>query len=254
MDRIQLKTDAKNIIKRNWLETLIAFSLPLVATALALFTENGFLVTLSYLMELLIPATAFMALLLIHNKRFTLETLMDNISENFLRYIGTILLQSLYIFFWSVLFLIPGIIKTYSYAAVPYILAKNPKMGYNEAITLSRKLMNGHKADLLILQASFIPWLLLVGFTFGAASVYVLPYLQTTQMLFFDETFKDAVEPNDSVFNDPEPVEDTVVEPVEDAVEDTVTEPIIDNSEDFESTKKELDTDELPNTEQNKDI
>lgn len=250
MDRIKLKTDAKNIIKRNWLETFIAFSLAFISLVLGLFTENGMLVSLSYLMDLLLPATAFMILLLIHNERFTLETLMDNISENFLRYVGTTLLQSLYIFLWSVLFLIPGIIKSYSYAAVPYILAKNPKMGYNEAITLSRKLMDGHKADLLILQASFIPWLLLVVFTFGAASVYVLPYLQTTQMLFFDETFKDDVEPNDSVFNDPEPVEVTVVEPVE----DTVTEPIIDNSEDFESTKKELDTDELPNTEQNKDI
>lgn len=71
------------------------------------------------------------------------------------------LLTSLYVFFWMLLFIIPGIVKSYSYAMTPYILAEHPEMSVNEAITESRRIMNGNKGRLFCLQLSFIGWALL---------------------------------------------------------------------------------------------
>ncbi|MBR5472843.1 MAG: DUF975 family protein [Clostridia bacterium] len=67
-------------------------------------------------------------------------------------------LTGLYISLWSLLFIIPGIIKTYSYAMTPYILAENPELTANEAITKSRQIMNGNKWRLFCLHFSFIGW------------------------------------------------------------------------------------------------
>lgn len=70
-------------------------------------------------------------------------------------------LISLYTFLWSLLLFIPGIIKSYAYAMTPYILAENPDMTANEAITRSREVMNGWKFDLFCLHLSFLGWDLL---------------------------------------------------------------------------------------------
>ena len=70
-------------------------------------------------------------------------------------------LVGLFTFLWSLLFIIPGIIKTYSYAMTPYILAENPRMTATEAITESREVMDGNKWRLFCLGISFIGWDLL---------------------------------------------------------------------------------------------
>lgn len=67
-------------------------------------------------------------------------------------------LTGLYISLWSLLFVIPGIIKTYSYAMTPYILVENPELTANEAITKSRQIMDGNKWRLFCLHFSFIGW------------------------------------------------------------------------------------------------
>ncbi len=71
------------------------------------------------------------------------------------------ILRGLYVFLWSMLFVIPGIVKQYSYAMTPYILAENRGMGTNQAITESRRIMNGNKWRLFCLELSFIGWELL---------------------------------------------------------------------------------------------
>ena len=70
-------------------------------------------------------------------------------------------LVGLYTVLWTLLFVIPGIIKTYSYAMTPYILAENPGMTATEAITESRRIMDGNKWRLFCLSFSFIGWALL---------------------------------------------------------------------------------------------
>ena len=71
------------------------------------------------------------------------------------------LLQGLYLFLWSLLFIIPGIIKAYSYAMTPYIMSEKPHLSVNEAITESRRIMDGNKWRLFCLEWSFIGWWLL---------------------------------------------------------------------------------------------
>ncbi len=83
------------------------------------------------------------------------------------------LLTGIYISLWSMLFVIPGIVKTYSYAMTPYILAENPGMLVNDAITKSRQIMDGHKSRLFCLELSFIGWKLLCAAPMVIVSIYL---------------------------------------------------------------------------------
>lgn len=94
-------------------------------------------------------------------------------------------LRNLYIILWSMLFIIPGFIKNYSYAMTPFILSDHPEMTANEAITASRKLMDGHKGELFVLGLSFFGWNLLCILTLGIASLWVTPYINAAYAAFY---------------------------------------------------------------------
>lgn len=89
--------------------------------------------------------------------------------------------SQLYAYLWSLLFFIPGIIKSYAYSMVPYIIYENPNLTPNQAIALSQKLTRGYKWKLFVLDMSFIGWNLLSAFTFGILGLlYVNPYMGLT--------------------------------------------------------------------------
>ena len=93
----------------------------------------------------------------------------------------TMFLMELYIFLWSLLFIIPGIIKTYEYLMVPYILAENPGMDRKEAFAISRRMMEGQKWDAFVLALSFLGWGILSIFTCGILGIFFLnPYTKAT--------------------------------------------------------------------------
>ena len=94
-------------------------------------------------------------------------------------------LRNLYIFLWSLLFVIPGIVKIYSYAMTPYIMTDHPEMTANEAITASKQLMAGHKGELFCLHLTFIGWHLLNMFTLGIGSLWLTPYIHATEAAFY---------------------------------------------------------------------
>lgn len=90
-------------------------------------------------------------------------------------------LKDLYIVLWSLLFVIPGIIKSYEYRMVPYILAENPGMSREDVFQISKEMMNGQKWNLFVLDLSFLGWNILSAFTFGLLGVfYVNPYIEAT--------------------------------------------------------------------------
>lgn len=94
----------------------------------------------------------------------------------------TMFLMDLYVFLWSLLLLIPGIIKSYEYLMVPYILAENPQMDQREIFAISKRMMDGEKMNAFILDLSFIGWMFLVVFTCGIAGIfYVQPYITATR-------------------------------------------------------------------------
>ncbi len=97
------------------------------------------------------------------------------------------LLVTIYTFLWTLLFVIPGIIKTYSYAMAPYLLQENPEMTASEAINESMRIMDGNKARLFWLDLSFIGWYLLSMLTFGLLLLIVVPYHMTARAEFYQE-------------------------------------------------------------------
>ena len=93
----------------------------------------------------------------------------------------TMFLKDLYIVLWSLLLVIPGIIKSYEYMMVPYILAENPGMNQKEVFQISKEMMNGQKWNAFVLDLSFLGWELLSACTCGILGIfYVNPYLAAT--------------------------------------------------------------------------
>ena len=96
-------------------------------------------------------------------------------------------LRKLFIFLWSLLFVIPGIIKAYEYYMVPYLLAEYPDMSWKEASSRSREMMSGNKWNTFILEISFLPWEFLSVITWGIAGIlYVNPYVDATKTELYD--------------------------------------------------------------------
>ena len=97
------------------------------------------------------------------------------------RVVKTMLLTDVFLILWTLLLLIPGLIKSYSYRMVPYILAQEPEISGREAINRSREMMDGQKWNAFVLDLSFILWILLSIVTLGIVAVfYVDPYIYAT--------------------------------------------------------------------------
>lgn len=93
----------------------------------------------------------------------------------------TMFLRDLFIFLWSLLLFVPGIIKYYEYLMVPYILSENPGMNREEAFLISRQMMNGQKWETFVLDLSYLGWYILSAFTCGLLAIfYVNPYKEAT--------------------------------------------------------------------------
>ena len=95
---------------------------------------------------------------------------------------------------WSLLFVIPGIIKLYSYSQAFFILAENPKMSAREALIKSKRIMDGNKGKLFVLELSFILWVLLGIVTAGIALIWVVPYMMATFTNFYKTVNGEPVE------------------------------------------------------------
>ena len=89
-------------------------------------------------------------------------------------------------FLWSLLLIVPGIIKAYAYSQAFYILADNKKMSAKEILAKSEKMMKGHKWELFVLQLSFLGWAILCAFTFGIGYLWLVPYMDTTLANYYD--------------------------------------------------------------------
>lgn len=104
--------------------------------------------------------------------------------KSYFNHVIYLFLRGLYTFLWSLLFIIPGIIKYYSYFLTPYILADHPEE--NSPIKRSMTLMDGHKFELFWLQLSFIGWHILGIFTFGILTLlFVQPYYRQTMANYY---------------------------------------------------------------------
>lgn len=137
---------------------------------------------LNFMTWLLYAGFVVFVLRMIRQQRNSLWNLMDGF-QNFLKIIGLNILTGIFVALWSLLFVIPGIIAAYRYRQALYLLLDHPEMGVLECIRESKRLMRGHKAELFILDLSFIGWALLSIIPF--VSVYTLPYTESTYALYY---------------------------------------------------------------------
>lgn len=206
MDRKELKSAAKSQIKGNigilFLITLIVSLLTSVASSIPIV--GTFIVAPAFSIAITMIYLGIAA-----GKKPEITNVFEGFSHFWISF-KTTFFVGLFTFLWSLLFVIPGIVKTYSYMMAPYIIAEDPSVGALEAITRSRKMMDGHKMEAFILSLSFIGWILLVLVTFGIAAIYVGPYMQTTWVNFYNKVNTyNKTKPNDDI------VEDQTVEAAE---------------------------------------
>lgn len=122
--------------------------------------------------------------------------------KDFARIFLTLLLKTVYVMLWTLLLIVPGIIKNYSYAMTEYVLADRKDLSYNQAIEESMRLMQGNKWRLFVLDLSFIGWALLCLLTLGIGFLFLTPYMYVARAHFYadllaadqGETIVEAVE------------------------------------------------------------
>lgn len=112
-------------------------------------------------------------------------TLFDGFKD-YLRIFLTMLLQTIYTMLWMLLLIVPGIVKSYSYAMTSFVLADDPNIKYDAAIEESMRLMDGHKMQLFLIDLSMIGWWILSCLTFGIGFLFLSPYVMTTHAHFYE--------------------------------------------------------------------
>lgn len=106
----------------------------------------------------------------------------------------TMFMKGLFQFLWSLLLVIPGIIKAYEYRMIPYILSENPEISRQRAFEISKVMMKGSKWNTFVLDLSFLGWQILSGLTIGILGIfYVNPYVQSTNAELYAYLREDAL-------------------------------------------------------------
>lgn len=210
LNRSAIKANARNFIDtdRKWL--YIAFAcLPLTIVEYGLnsgmqiiqrFSESGFLnlsVSFSSIITwLLIPFSIAMAGYYLNQIRGNVpewKSLYREGIDNFVPYLLVGVTTKIFIGLWSLLFVIPGIVKSFEWFFVNYIVHDNPSIDHKHARDLSKRMTDGFKWELFVLGLSFILWYMLIGVTFGLAAFYVIPYIQCTQAMYYEDLKHNAI-------------------------------------------------------------
>ena len=171
-DRLELKNAAKSQIKGNIGTLFIAMLLMAVITSVASFVS--WLIAPAFVISF-----AMIYLKLIDGQKPQVGNIFDGFSI-FGKAFWLSIITSFFIMLWSLLLIVPGIMKTYAYMMAPYILAENPELKAREALNESKRITDGHKMNLFVLHLSFIGWGLLGIVTMGIAFIYVIPYIEAT--------------------------------------------------------------------------
>lgn len=162
------------------------------SNSVQLLTQTGLYYLTMALELVLMPLTVSLAyyfVLFIRGKEFSgidgiKFIFKETFSQNYGKKLGTAILRGIFIYLLSLLFFIPGIIFHYSSYFAYQIICDNPQLSPMQAIKISKKMIKGNRTELFVLDLSFIPWVLLCVFIFPV--IYVMPYMQTTQALYYE--------------------------------------------------------------------
>ena len=187
MSRKEIKAAAKaqlgnGIFKNNWLMAVLS---------IIVFGIVGILVGLTGIGAILCtgPLAYGFAKLFLKQSRdgeaMTIGTMFDGFRDDFGGTIMLELMKAIFLALWSMLAGIPGIVKSYSYAMAEYIKADHPEYTWNQCITESRKMMNGHKWQLFVQDLSFIGWGIVGSICFGVGTLWVTAYKNAARSQFY---------------------------------------------------------------------
>lgn len=211
LNRAAIKAEAKNFIgqDRRWLTMALA-CLPLVLlqgaisggiTVVNRLTQDGETYTeysagSNVIAWLLIPFTVAMAGYFLNYLRgFNPEwkSLYREGLDRYGKYFSVGLVTQIVIGLWSLLLIVPGIVKAYEYYFVHQIIHDNPNLSQKQARELSSRMTNGYKGDLFVLDLSFFLWYMLVAITCGLAMFYVGPYIMCTNAMYYENLKNSAI-------------------------------------------------------------
>ena len=187
MDRKVLKQNAKQqlgggIFQNNWLMGLVVLLIEGAILSAVSFTGVGAIILagpLSY------GASKVFLRRVYGEENIRIETMFDGFKDDFS---GTMLLglmESIFIGLWSMLFVVPGIIKAYSYAMSFYIKVDHPEYDWQACMNASKTMMRGHKGELFVLDLSFIGWMIVGSLALGIGTLWVAPYMECTRANFY---------------------------------------------------------------------
>lgn len=178
MPRASIKANAKENLRGNWGTAILV----LLLNWMLLSAATGVMV----IGKLIIMGTLETGVALIYLKLSYREPAeIGDLFQPFQNFVNTFFagfLSTIFTFLWSLLFVIPGIVKALAYSQVYYILCDHPEYTGREAIDASQEMMRGHKGELFVLQLSFFGWSFL---TFGLLLLYVKPYYQAALTEFY---------------------------------------------------------------------
>lgn len=200
MNRAVLKEKAKASLKGKYGEAIklmavsflisfvVGLALGLIGSMVGLSEETIDLI--SNILEMFITAlftfgTLSFYLKISRNEEVTYKELFSKVNM-FWPYLAISLLTGLFTFFWTLLFIIPGIIAAMSYSLVYFIKLDNPELGAMEIIKKSKEMMKGHKWEFFVLELSFIGWIFLGVFTIGILYLWLVPYMEVTFANFYN--------------------------------------------------------------------
>lgn len=102
--------------------------------------------------------------------------------------------RSLWVFFWTLLFIIPGFVKAIAYSQMFYLLAEYPDLSISKAMNISKEITRGHKADLFMMMLSFIPWAIIAAIPCGLGYIWFIPYFRMSMTNAYHGLLKDAIQ------------------------------------------------------------
>lgn len=217
------KNSALDALKGNWAPSLVA---TIIVFALAMLlvvppavleaagkaatdmdhatTATAVVGIVSFILALILPVFFYYPLcyigysntfrqLLVNGDDKITSNMFSNTFNDYWRNVWSGFLMVLFVFLWTMLLFIPGIIKGFAYSMTPYILKDYPELSANQAINLSVKMMKGHKFDLFFLELSFIGWGILSFCTFGIGYLWLMPYMYTSMAAFYQDVKNDYI-------------------------------------------------------------
>ena len=223
-NRSELKDNAKNILKGNYWQAFIVSLIILItggshnhgevgsSTGGTSGAEAGNALNFDYQIALIVGAVILLIIALriiigyaleVGGRKYFIKLSEGESKFSYLGYVFstnnyfnvfmTMFLRSIYLILWTLLLIIPGLIKFYAYRMVPYILADNPEIGHKRAIKLSNEMTQGEKWDIFILDLSFLGWFILGTLLFGIGILFVQPYYDSTNAELYLKLRKEAI-------------------------------------------------------------